>query len=44
MPSSDCSGAAASIFEQPGGGSLGFWGGTSAGGGGFMGVFAWQRG
>jgi hypothetical protein len=32
MPSSDCGGAAASIFEQPGGGSLGFWRGTSAGG------------
>jgi hypothetical protein len=36
MPSSDCGGAAASIFEQPGDGGLGFWRGTSAGEGGVL--------
>jgi hypothetical protein len=39
MPSSDCGGAAASVFEQPGGGSLGFWAGMSAGGEGVL----WAR-
>jgi hypothetical protein len=44
MLSSDCGGAAASIFEQPGGGGLGFWRGTSAAGGVYMVGVAWQRG
>jgi hypothetical protein len=35
MLSFDRCGAAASGFEQPGGDRLGFWGGASAGGGGY---------
>jgi hypothetical protein len=45
MLSSDCGSAVASVFEQPGGGGLGFWRGTSAGGGRvYMDVETWVRG
>jgi hypothetical protein len=42
MLSSDCGGAAAFVFEQPGSGGLGFWRGMSAAEGGF--IWTWKLG